>query len=68
MNDVVPAPLRRLAHERGRILGELGVRVDDAAWVRAEASALSSLTTPVGLLRLPTFIARLLRRFARAVR
>ena len=30
-------PLRRLAQERGRILGELGVRPDDARWARAEA-------------------------------
>ncbi|HTR02734.1 MAG TPA: hypothetical protein VMN82_06015 [Thermoanaerobaculia bacterium] len=60
-------PLRRLAHERGRLLGELGVRPDDARWARAEADAIASLTTPSLTLRLPAPLARLWRRLARVL-
>jgi hypothetical protein len=59
-------PLRRLARERGRALGELGVRPSDASWTRSEADAIASLTTPV--LRLPAFVTRFLRRVARLAR
>ena len=58
-------PLRRLAQERGRILGELGVKPEDARWARAEADALASLVTPAFPLRLPAWVARLARRLAR---
>ena len=55
-------PLRRLAQERGRILGELGVRPDDARWARAEAEMLASLLTPRRRrLRLPGALERMLR-------
>jgi len=36
-------PLLRLARESGRTLGELGVRPDDAGWIRAHAEAIESL-------------------------
>ncbi len=58
-------PLRRLAQERGRILGELGVKPGDARWTRAEADALASLVTPAFPVRLPRALARVARRLAR---
>jgi hypothetical protein len=58
-------PLRRLAQERGRILGELGVRPEDARWTRAEGEALASLVTPAFPVRLPAPLARLAQRLAR---
>lgn len=61
-------PLRRLAQERGRILGELGVRPDDARWARVEAEMLASLLTPSRRLRLPEPLGRMLRRIARRLR
>ncbi len=61
-------PLRRLAQERGRILGELGVRPDDARWARREAEMLASLLTPSRRLRLPGPLGRILRRIARRIR
>jgi len=61
-------PLRRLAQERGRILGELGVRPDDVRWARTEADALASLLTPSLGLRLPGPLGRLVRRLARFLR
>lgn len=61
-------PLRRLAQERGRILGELGVRPDDMRWTKAEAEALASLRTPSLALRLPAPVARLVRRLRRILR
>ena len=61
-------PLRRLAQERGRILGELGVRPDDARWARAEAEMLASLLTPSRRLRLPGPVGRFVRRIARRLR
>jgi hypothetical protein len=60
-------PLRRLAQERGRILGELGVRPDDARWARAEAEMLASLLTVSRRLRLPGALGRMLRRLGRRV-
>lgn len=35
--------LLRLARESGRHLGELGVRPDDARWIRAHAETVASL-------------------------
>lgn len=61
-------PLRRLAQERGRVLGELGVRPEDARWARAEADALASLLTPSLALRLPGPLGMLARRFRRLLR
>ncbi len=67
-NGVSPDPLRRLAQERGRMLGEMGVRPEDENWARAEAEALASLTSVRISPRLPERLARLLRRLARAAR
>jgi len=64
----MPDPLRELARERGRLLGELGVDPRDVAWARAEADALASLVTPRLGLRLPASVARLTRRMARFLR
>ena len=64
----LPDPLRDLARERGRLLGELGVVPADAAWARQEADALASLLSPRIRLRLPAPIARLARRLARTLR
>jgi len=64
----LPDPLRELARERGRLLGELGVVPDDVAWARSEADALASLVKPRIGLRLPAPVARLARRLARALR
>lgn len=61
-------PLRRLAQERGRLLGELGLRPEDARWARLEAEAIASLVTPGLNLRMPGILGRLWRRVARATR
>ncbi len=61
-------PLRRLAQERGRILGELGVKPDDARWARMEGETLASLLAPSLSIRLPAALERLRRRLARIVR
>jgi hypothetical protein len=61
-------PLRRLAQERGRILGELGLRPEDARWARVEAEAIASLVTPALQLRMLGVLGRLRRRLARATR
>jgi hypothetical protein len=58
-------PLRRLAQERGRILGELGVRPEDERWTRREGEALASLLSPALPVRLPAPVRQLLRRFSR---
>ena len=63
MSDAPDDPLRRLARERGRTLGELGLQPSDAAWARSEADAIASLVTPS--LRLPAFVVRFVRRIAR---
>jgi hypothetical protein len=60
--------LRRLAQERGQVMGELGVRPDDARWTRAEADAIASLVAPVLRLRLPRMLESLRRRLLRAIR
>jgi hypothetical protein len=61
-------PLRRLAQERGRMLGELGVKTGDARWVRLESDTLASLVRPALTVRLPAVLGRLLRRLARLFR
>jgi len=61
-------PLRELARERGRILGELGVTPADTGWARAEGDAIASLTRPRLGLRWPAPVARALRRVARLLR
>ena len=61
-------PLRRLAQERGRILGELGVKPDDARWAGMEGETLASLLVPALSVRLPAALERLRRRLARIVR
>jgi hypothetical protein len=61
-------PLRELARERGRTMGDLGVLPQDAAWARAEAEAIASLTVPSFALRLPAALTRWLRRLSRAAR
>ena len=68
MSAVPEDPLRRLARERGRTLGELGVRPEDASWARSEAEAIASLTTPALRPRMPVVLARFLRRLARLSR
>ncbi len=64
MNDAAE-PLRRLARERGRILGELGVRVEDTRWARKEADAILGLIDPGLRLPLPDVLPRLIRRIRR---
>lgn len=64
----MPDPLRELARERGRLLGELGVMPGDVAWARAEADALASLVTPRVGLRLPASVVRLARRLGKTLR
>jgi hypothetical protein len=61
-------PLRRLANERGRSLGELGVRPEDDRWARLEAETIAGLVTAGLRLRLPGALERLLRRLRRAAR
>jgi hypothetical protein len=61
-------PLRALARERGRLMGELGMTPQDAAWARADAQTIVSLTRRDLRLRLPGPLSRLLRRLARAAR
>ena len=68
MSTSEPDPLRRLAQERGRILGELGVKPDDARWARMEGETLASLLVPALSVRLPAALERLRRRLARIVR
>lgn len=63
-----PAPLKVLARERGRLMGELGVRPDDDRWAGAEADAIASLVRVRATLRLPAPLATLLRRLERALR
>jgi hypothetical protein len=60
--------LRKLARERGRLMGELGVVPQDERWARAQAEDIASLTRRDLRLRLPAPLGRLLRRLARAAR
>ncbi|MEP6993664.1 MAG: hypothetical protein ABI968_04005 [Acidobacteriota bacterium] len=57
-----PDPLRRLAQERGRILGELGARPEDERWARLEAEPIANLATRALRLRLAGALERLIRR------
>lgn len=60
--------LVRLARESGRHLGELGVRPDDARWIRAHAETVASLAgrrRPASPL---DYIWRIARRAARKAR
>jgi hypothetical protein len=68
MSEAPEDPLRRLARERGRILGELGVRPSDASWARSEADAIASLTTPDLRMRMPVSLVRLFRQMKRLLR
>ena len=61
-------PLRVLARERGRLLGELGVTPEDVRWARADADAIASLVRPRLGGRLPPPLAGVLRRLRRALR
>jgi len=61
-------PIRRLAHERGRMLGELGVTPEDVRWAKAEADVLASLTVPQVSARLIGPVSRLWRRLRRLAR
>ena len=61
-------PLRVLARERGRVLGELGLTPADEAWARAEAEAIASLVRPRLAVRWPAPLAALLRKLRRALR
>ncbi|MEO8347829.1 MAG: hypothetical protein ABI610_02870 [Acidobacteriota bacterium] len=59
--------LRRLARESGRHLGELGVRPDDARWIRTHAETVASLAGRVRASPLD-YIWRIARRAARKAR
>ena len=61
-------PLRELARERGRAMGELGCQPQDAKWARSEAEAIASLTRAQVRLRLPAPLSRAVRRVARFLR
>ncbi len=61
-------PIRRLARERGRLLGELGVTPADARWAKEEARVLASLSHPQLSSRLPGALERLHRRILRWLR
>jgi len=58
-------PIRRLARERGRLLGELGVTPADARWARQEAEVLASLSHPQLSARLPGALVVLWHRLHR---
>jgi len=61
-------PIRRLARERGRLLGELGVTPADARWAKEEAEVLASLSHPQLSARLPESLERLRRKILRWIR
>jgi hypothetical protein len=61
-------PIRRLARERGRLLGELGVTPADERWAKQEAEALASLSHPQFSPRLPGPLMVLWRRMVRLLR
>lgn len=66
--EATPEPLVRLARESGRVLGELGVRPDDTAWIREHAETIESLTRRTRRSRLSVYLRRLARRAARKAR
>ena len=55
-------PIPRLAGERGRILGQLGVRPEDTRWIEQEARTIASLVEPS---RRRGAFSRLVHRLAR---
>ena len=55
-------PIARVAEERGRILGQLGVRPEDTRWIEQEARTVASL---LELSRRRGALSRFLHRFAR---
>jgi len=59
--------LLRLARESGSILGELGVRPDDARWIRAHAETVASFSGRRRASPLD-YIWRIARRAARKAR
>lgn len=59
--------LLRLARESGRQLGELGVRPEDARWIRAHAETVASLAGRRRASPLD-YIWRIARRAARRAR
>ena len=61
-------PIRQLARERGRLLGELGVTPADARWAKEEADVLASLSYPQLSARLPAPLLGLWRRVHRLLR
>jgi hypothetical protein len=61
-------PIRRLARERGRLLGDLGVTPADERWAMQEAEALASLRHPQFFARLPGSLMVLWRRLHRLMR
>jgi len=61
-------PLRALARERGRTMGELGMTPADVKWARADAETIASLTTPDFARRLAWRLRRRLERLRRALR
>ena len=62
-----PEALTRLARESGRILGELGVRAEDARWIRKHAESIASLARRARPNPLDYF-SRLARKAARKAR
>jgi hypothetical protein len=63
-----PDPLRELARERGRAMGELGVGPGDEKWARAEAETIASLSAPDFARRFAWRIVRRIERLRRALR
>jgi hypothetical protein len=61
-------PVRRLARERGRLLGELGVTPADERWAKQEAEVLASLSYPQLSARLPGALLVLWNRLRRLLR
>jgi len=59
--------LVRLARESGRHLGELGVRPEDAGWIRAHAETMASLAARQRG-RALDYVWRIARRAARRAR
>lgn len=60
--------LDRLAQETARLLAELGLRADDAPWIRAHAETIASLAGERRPVRRRPLLGRLARRLSRAAR
>jgi hypothetical protein len=67
MTESLEESLRVLARESGRALAELGVRPEDARWIREHADTIASLAGRRRA-RLAGFLYRLARRAARTAR